>query len=231
MNHGAADPLDVVDRSSPHEPAESRTVFRGRVWDVRQDTVRLGDTSDSETVVREYIDHPGAVGIIGLDADDRVLLVRQYRHPVRSYLWEAPAGLLDIDDEHPLVAAKRELMEEAHQVADTWHVLFDVYNSPGSSSEALRCYLARDLRPADGEAYAGSGEERDMPQAWVPLDDLVQRCLRGDLHNPHTMTGVLAAHAARAEGWTQLRPPDAPWPERFPDELPPLPAQVERPPR
>ena len=54
-------------------------------------------------------------------------------------------------------------LEEAHQVAETWHVLYDVYNSPGSSSEALRCYLARDVRPADGERYAGSGEERDMP--------------------------------------------------------------------
>ena len=84
-----------------------------------------------------------------------MLLIRQYRHPVRSYLWEAPAGLLDVDDEHPLVAAKRELLEEAHQVADTWHVLYDVYNSPGSSSEALRCYLARDLRPAPGDGVRG----------------------------------------------------------------------------
>lgn len=224
MSHGGDDPLDLVDQREGYQPRESRTVFRGRVWDVRQDTVALGDTPDAETVVREYIDHPGAVAILGLDSDDRVLLVRQYRHPVRSHLWEAPAGLLDVDGEHPLVAAKRELLEEAHQVADTWHVLFDVYNSPGSSSEALRCYLARDLRPAPGDPYAGTGEERAMPQAWVPLDDLVRRCLGGDLHNPHTITGVLAAFAARANGWRQLRPADAPWPERFPDGAPVSPA-------
>lgn len=217
MSEDPTGSLDVADRLAGHDPAESQVVFHGRVWDVRQDTVVLGGAQGTETVVREYLDHPGAVAILGLDADDRVLLVRQYRHPVRSYLWEAPAGLLDVDDEHPLVAAKRELLEEAHQIAETWHVLYDVYNSPGSSSEALRCYLARDLRPAPGEAYAGSGEERDMPQAWVPLDDLVTRCLRGDLHNPSTMAGVLAAYAARARGWTGLRPAAAPWPERFPD--------------
>jgi hypothetical protein len=57
---------------------------------------------------------------------------------------------------------------------------------------------------------------------WVPLDELVERAFRGDLHNPHTITGVLAAFAARAAGWSSLRPPDAPWPERFPDGLPPL---------
>jgi 8-oxo-dGTP pyrophosphatase MutT (NUDIX family) len=209
--------LDLVDDLGGHEPTESEVVFNGRVWDVRQDTVRLGESPDADTVVREYIDHPGAVAIIGLDDDDRVLLIRQYRHPVRSMLWEAPAGLLDVEGEHPLTAAKRELLEEAHQVADTWHVLYDIYNSPGSSSEPLRCYLARNLRPADGEAYAGSGEERDMPQAWVPLDDLVARCLRGDLHNPHTITGALATYVARSRGWVDLRPAEAPWPERFPD--------------
>jgi ADP-ribose pyrophosphatase len=202
---------------------DSRTVFDGRVWDVRQDTVRLGSDADAETVVREYIDHPGAVAVIALDHQDRVLLVRQYRHPVGRYLWEAPAGLLDVSGEHPLATAKRELLEEAHHVADTWHVLFDVFNSPGSSSEALRGFLARDVRPASGERFAGEGEERDMPHVWVPLDDLVSACLRGDLHNPHTIIGGLAAYAARSQGWSRLRSPDTPWPERFPDGLPPLP--------
>jgi ADP-ribose pyrophosphatase len=214
--------IDVSDRRQGHEPNVSHTVFRGRVWDVRQDTVALGSDAIAEPVVREYIEHPGAVAIICLDQDDRVLLIRQYRHPVRSYLWEAPAGLLDVEGEHPLAAAQRELREEAHHVADTWHVLYDVFNSPGSSSEALRCYLARDLRPATGDAYEGEGEERDMPQVWITLDDAVARCLRGNLHNPHTIAGVLAAYAGRANAWSTLRPADAPWPERFPDGVPSL---------
>jgi len=205
--------VDLVDRQPV---VTERTVFAGRVWDVRQDTVRLGRSPDTEDVVREYIEHPGAVAIIALDDHDRVLLVRQYRHPVKSYLWEAPVGLLDVEGEPPWETAKRELLEETHHVAATWHVLYDVYNSPGSSSEALRCYLARDVRPAGGERYVGDGEERDMPHRWAPLDDLVDRCLRGDLHNPHTIGGILAAHVARASGWDRLRPADATWPERFP---------------
>jgi ADP-ribose pyrophosphatase len=207
---------EVVDVLDPQPVVAERTVFEGRVWDVHQDTVRLGSPPDAEDVVREYIQHPGAVAVLALDDQDRVLIVRQYRHPVRSYLWEAPAGLLDVANEPPWETAKRELLEETHHVADTWHVLYDVYNSPGSSSEALRCYLARDVRPAEGDRYIGGGEERDMPFAWAPLDDLVERCLRGDVHNPHTIGGVLAAYVARSQGWRGLRPPDAPWPERFP---------------
>ena len=209
-------PGEVVDLVQPQPVVIARTVFKGRVWDIHQDTVRLGRPPHTEDVVREYIAHPGAVAVVALDDQDRVLLVHQYRHPVRSYLWEAPAGLLDIDGEPAWDTAKRELVEETHHVADTWHVLYDVYNSPGSSSEALRCYLARDVRPATGDRYVGDGEERDMPYTWEPLDDLVERCLRGDLHNPHTIGGILATYVARANGWRGLRPPDAPWPERFP---------------
>lgn len=210
---------DPRDERSPHEVLSSSVVFEGAVWDVRQDEVRLGDGGD--VVVRDFIDHPGAVGVIALDDADRVLLVRQYRHPVGAYLWEPPAGLLDVDDEHPLVGAQRELHEEAHHVAGRWDVLYDVFTSPGASSESLRCFLARDVREADDERFAGSGEEREMPVRWVPLDDLVAQVLDGALHNPTTVTGVLAAYASRAGGWASLRDVDTPWPERFPDGLPP----------
>lgn len=206
----------ITDQLDPQPVLDSEVVFSGRVWDVRRDTVRLPGESE---VVRELVVHPGAVGIIALDDQDRVALVRQYRHPVGGYLWEAPAGLLDVQGEPPLVTAQRELYEEAHLRADTWHVLVDYYNSPGSSSEAFRCYLARDVASVDGERYAADGEERDMPLRWVDLDDAVTAVFRGDLHNPTTVSGVLATHAARALGWSNLRPPDAPWPERFPDPL------------
>lgn len=185
---------------------------------MRSDTVRLPDGSD---VVRELVAHPGAVGIIALDDHDRVALVRQYRHPVGSYLWEAPAGLLDAEGEAPLLTAQRELYEEAHLRADTWHVLVDYYNSPGSSSEAFRCFLARDVSAVDGDRHAGEGEERDMPLRWVDLDDAVAAAFRGDLHNPTTVSGVLAAYTARALRWSPLRPADSPWPQRFPAGLPP----------
>ncbi len=188
---------------------ESR--FEGKVWNVRTDTVDLGD---GQTVVRDLVDHPGAVGIIALAEREQVLFVQQYRHPVGALLWEPPAGLLDVAGEDPLAAAKRELYEEAHLQALNWRVLVDFYNSPGGSSEAFRCYLARGLEPAAGDRHAGHGEERDMPYTWVPLDDAVDLVLGGAVHNPTSVAGVLAAHAARARGFDTLRPADAPWPER-----------------
>ena len=201
------------------EPAQlavvaSETVHHGLVWDVRRDEVEL---ADGQRVTREVLVHTGAVGVLALDDADRVLLLRQYRHPVRSYLWEPPAGLLDVAREDPLVAARRELAEEADLAADEWHVLVDYFNSPGGSTEAFRCYLARGVREVPEHArHEREHEERDMARAWVGLDEARDLVLAGRLHNPHTVTGVLAACAARDAGWSTLRPADAPWPERSP---------------
>ena len=205
---------EVADEQASLTVRASETVHHGMVWDVRRDEVELGD---GQTVTREVIDHTGAVGVVVLDDEDRVLLLRQYRHPVRSYLWEPPAGLLDVPGEDPLVTAKRELAEEADLTARTWHVLLDYYNSPGGSTESFRCYLARDLAPVpEHERHEREHEERDMPSVWVDLDEARGLVLAGRLHNPTAVSGILAAAAARDAGWTTLRPADAPWPERSP---------------
>ncbi len=155
-----------------------------------------------------------AARVVLLDADDRVLLLRQYRHPVRSYLWEPPAGLLDVAGEDPLAAAQRELAEEAQLRASRWNVLVDFFNSPGGSTEAFRCYLARDLAEVEEHGrHEGQDEERDMPLRWVDLDRAHDHVLAGRLHNPTAVVGVLAACAARDAGWRTLRPVDEPWPE------------------
>ncbi len=185
--------------------------FRGGIWDVRSDTIDFAD----QTVVRDFVVHPGAVGVIALDDDDRVLLVRQYRHPVGRYLFEPPAGLLDKAGEDPLLAAQRELAEEAGYTADEWHLLVDFANSPGGSSECFRCFIARGLhRIAGGRPATGEAEEMDLPRAWLPLDEARDLVLAGKLQNPTTVMGVLAAWSSRATGWDTLRPTDSPWPIR-----------------
>jgi ADP-ribose pyrophosphatase len=189
----------------------SEELHHGLVWDLRRDTVDLGD---GQTVVREYVAHPGAVAVLALDDADRVLLIRQYRHPVGMSLWEPVAGLLDVADESPWAGAARELVEEAGVVAERWDVLVDAELSPGGTSETIRVYLARGLAPAPGGRPPGHGEERDMPLTWVPLDDAVAGVLAGRLTSPSLVIGVLAAAAARAAGWSTLRPHDAPWPAR-----------------
>lgn len=187
------------------------TVFSGMVWDVVRDTIDLGEAG---IVRREYVQHTGAVGVLALDDDDRVLFVRQYRHPVGMELWELPAGLLDMAGESPLECARRELAEEADLQAERWDVLIDWFNSPGGMTEALRLYLARGVSAVPEHLlHTREAEEHGMPVRWVSLDQARDDVLAGRLHNPAAVVGVLAAHAARSLRWASLRPADAPWPE------------------
>ncbi|MEV8268645.1 NUDIX hydrolase [Microbacterium sp. NPDC076911] len=191
------------------EVTRSETVFEGRVWNIRRDEFTYND----DTIVREYMDHTGAVAILALDENDRVLLIKQYRHPVRARDWEIPAGLLDIDGEPPLESAKRELAEEADLVADRWDVLSEFYTTPGGSDEAIRIYLARDLRPA-AETFARTEEEADIEVRWVPLDEVVAAVLDRRVQNPSLVVGAMTAHASRAGGWASLGAADSPWQRR-----------------
>jgi 8-oxo-dGDP phosphatase len=205
---------DLADRLERRPVLDSEVVFKGIVWDVRRDTVDLGEAGQ---VRREYVDHPGAVCIVALrevDGHDQVLLIQQYRHPVGAFEWELPAGLLDVAGERPWLGAARELHEEADLSARRWDVLIDYFGSPGGNSEALRIFLARDLAEVnDDQRFSRDGEERGMPVCWVDLDEAHEAVLRGQLHNPSAVIGILTAHGARARDWATLRPHDAPWPE------------------
>ncbi|MFF3564108.1 NUDIX domain-containing protein [Streptomyces sp. NPDC002574] len=188
------------------------TPFTGNKTGVRTDEVVMPDGGVAK---RDYQVHPGSVAVLALDDEDRVLVLKQYRHPVRMKLWEIPAGLLDIPGENPLHAAQRELYEEAHAKAEDWRVLVDVYPSAGGSDEAIRVFLARGLSEVEGERYEVSEEEADMELARVALADLVRGALSGRLHNNSLVTGALAVQAARAgDGLDALRPADAEWPAR-----------------
>jgi ADP-ribose pyrophosphatase len=166
-----------------------------------------------EALTRDYIEHPGAVAVLPMNDNGEILLLKQYRHPVGMDLWEIPAGLLDVEGEDFVVGAARELAEEADLAAGTWNVLADFFNSPGSSSEAIRIYLARDLiEVPHHERHERMDEEAEIEFHWISLDDAVASVLAGRLHNPSAVVGILAAAAARADGYAHLRPADAPWP-------------------
>jgi len=189
------------DRAAPHggdAPRDHDThkrvigrqrVYEGRIWDVMRESVEL---VPDQRVERDYVAHPGAVAIVAVDAKDRVVLVQQYRHPVRRELWEVPAGLLDVVGEDPLAAAQRELYEEADFYADQWEHLIDYYTTPGGSNEKLQVFLARGLRrvPA-AERYARRDEEQHMEIRRVAIAEVVEMILAGGLMNPSTIVGVL----------------------------------------
>jgi len=201
----------VSDAPSPRRLLSTEKVYEGRIWDVVSDSFQLSETG--EALTRDYIDHPGAVAVLPMNDAGEVLLIRQYRHPVGMDLWEIPAGLLDIEGEDFVVGAARELAEEADLAAATWNVLADFFNSPGSSSEAIRIYLARDLTDVPHhDRHERTDEEAEIEFHWIALDEAVAAVLAGRLHNPSAVVGILAAAAARAEGFAGLRPADAPWP-------------------
>jgi len=114
----------------------STEIYRGHVIALRADEVAM---PDGRVARREVVEHYGAVAVVALDDQDRVVLIHQYRHPLGRRLWELPAGLLDEPDESPAAAAARELTEEAGVTAARWEVLVDVAASPGSPTRWSGC--------------------------------------------------------------------------------------------
>ena len=191
----------------------STVVYDGAVWDVRADTFSYG----AGTLTREYLDHPGAVAILALNSEGEVLLIKQYRHPIRMREWELPAGLLDQSGESPLAAAQRELAEEADLAAESWELLTEFVTSPGGSNEAIRVYLARGLRATP--RFDREAEEADLELRWVSLDDAVAAVCDRRIGNVITQVSVLAAQMARERKWEGLASADLPWP-RHPAQRP-----------
>lgn len=213
-------------RESGRELVSSERVWSGPIFAVDADHVRLGP--GQEPVARQVVVHHDAVAVVALRAGEdssqgdgapEILMVRQYRHPVRASLWEIPAGLLDVPGEQPAVAAARELAEETDYTAATWNTLAELYASPGFTTEGARIFLAQDLSllPED-RRIPREAEEAEFVPTWVRLDEAVDAVMDGHLHNPSTVLGVLATTQARARGWAELRPADAPW-LRSPESL------------
>ncbi len=128
----------------PVKLLDRRYVFQGRIFQVRQDRLRL---LDGREAVLDIVEHHGAVVILPVDRDNRVWFVRQYRHAVGDTLLELPAGTLE-PQETPEACAQRELQEEIGMRASTWVDLGRFYSAPGYTSEVMVAFLARGLEPA-----------------------------------------------------------------------------------
>jgi 8-oxo-dGDP phosphatase len=199
----------IVDSPAHWPVVASAEQYRGKIISVRTDTIQVPEGTTAE---REVVEHPGAVGVVALDPDDRVLMIRQYRHAVGRELWELPAGLRDVAGEPTAQTGRRELLEETGYRARDWHVLADYFSSPGIFTERLRVFLARGLEevPEADRDFVPENEEAHLVLDWVPLDRAVSLVLAGDLHNGVAVVGLLAAHAARQNGFAGLRDADAP---------------------
>ncbi|HTJ31675.1 MAG TPA: NUDIX hydrolase [Dactylosporangium sp.] len=178
--------------------------LRNRVFSIVTDAIEMpgGDVVD-----RDYMVHVGAVGVVALDAEGRVALVRQYRPAVRQVLWELPAGLIDVPGEALVDAAARELAEEADLVATRWDLLAEAHTSPGCSNEKIRLFLAREIASVpEAQRHERTHEEADLELHWIDLDEAVTMALTGEITNAACAIGVLAAAQSKARDWKNLRP-------------------------
>lgn len=188
-----------------YEVLASEQVYEGRVISLRRDTVAMPGGGSS---VREVVTHPGAVGVVAIDDDGAVVLLKQYRHAIGEHLWELPAGLRDAEGEPPLDTAKRELAEEVELAAERWSLLTTSLSTPGFCDELVGLYLAEGLGPAARpEGFVVEHEEADMTVERVPLDRAVQMVFDGTVRNALAVIGILAAQAHRTASPRQ-RPVD-----------------------
>lgn len=172
--------MDLTERT-----IDSREVFRGRIIRVRQDTVRLPNGKESS---REVVEHPGGVGILAIDGEDRVVLVRQYRYAFERVLTEIPAGKRETGEE-PFLTARRELKEEIGAEAEKWTELGALIASPGCYGETLYLYLAQEL--TFGATHPDEDEFLDVLR--MPFDQAVEQCMRGELTDAKTVAALLKA--------------------------------------
>ncbi len=192
--------MRLADRPEAWPVQATEVAWRGSApfW-LRQDLLSAPGRPD-QTFTRLAVVHPGAVVVLAVDDDERALVLQQYRHAARTRFVELPAGLLDVDGEDPVVAARRELLEEGALVAAQWTHLLTSYSSPGVSQERVETYLARDLTAVpDRGGFALEHEEADMTSAWVPVVDLLDGVLGGRLTDAPLALAVMA-YALRRTG-------------------------------
>jgi ADP-ribose pyrophosphatase len=183
----------AADRPESWPVHDVECIWKGAApFSVRRDMVSVPGHPD-ERFGRLVLEHPGAVMILAVDEQERALVLHQYRHPAAMRFVELPAGLLDVEGEDPVEAARRELQEEGLILAAEWTHLFTTYSSPGLSSEKLAYFLARDLSPApDRGGFEPAHEEADMTVDWVPVEDLLEGVREGRITDGPTAQAVLA---------------------------------------
>ena len=162
-----------------------REVFRGKITYLTVDTVDLPNGHRADL---EILHHPGGAAIVAIDDQNRVCLLHQFRHAAGGYVWELPAGKLELD-EPPELTAQRELIEEAGVAASTWRSLGISLSSPGVFTERIHLYLATNLTPAPDAREAAEVFEVH----WVDFKAAVKRVLNGEIDDSKTGMGLLRA--------------------------------------
>lgn len=163
----------------------SETIYEGRIIDVKKDQVRLPNGKNG---TRELVKHPGAVGIIPITADDRLIVVEQYRKPLERSIVEIPAGKLEPGEE-PVVTAVRELEEETGYGANDFTYLQTIATSPGFADEVIHLYIAKDLYKI--EQPASPDEDEFVELMDISLEEAEEMMQDGRIYDAKTVIAVM----------------------------------------
>lgn len=170
------------------EVLESEEVYKGKIITIKRDTLTRGD---GKNFVRETAVSSDAVAVVAIDEQGRILLIRQYRHPMGRPVWEIPAGKMDVYGEQPEETAIRELQEETDTTAESVELLTLFLNSAGWTNEKTYVYLAKGLRNVP--EFQRENEEADIEKKWVSLEDAYEMVITGELDDAKTVIGILLA--------------------------------------
>ena len=179
--------ISCFDKNMEETTISSKNIFDGKVIHLHLDDIRL---PDGNVGFREYCTHNGAVCVIPITADNEVICVRQYRYAIRKPLLEIPAGKLDSKDENPDDAVRRELREETGATSENITFLGLYYGSPALIDEKIYMYMAQDL--SFGECNLDDDEFLEVIK--IPLKDMVDMVLRGEIEDGKTQSAVLRAY-------------------------------------
>ena len=165
---------------------QDRTIIHtGRVFTMVREKVSLANGADSEL---EVIEHPGAAAIVPFIDTDHILMLRQYRHAVKTNLWEIPAGTLD-PQESVLICAQRELVEETGYRAADWQEIGEIVPVPGYSNERIHIFLARDMT----EEEQNLDEDEIIEVHRFAFDEAIAMIRRGEIQDAKTISGLFLA--------------------------------------
>ncbi len=165
----------------------SEYLYRGKIVNLRRDQVLT--PGGREPALREIVEHPGAVAILALDREERLVLVRQYRHAAGEVLLEVPAGKLEPGEE-PLRCAQRELAEETGCRGGAWSRLTQFYSSPGFCDEQIHLFMAKGVVP--GEPLAADDDEVLEP-LWLDLEEAQHLLAEGRINDGKTIIALQLA--------------------------------------
>lgn len=191
---------DLRDVPASWPVLESRDIHRDQwILGVREDVLSRPDHPE-DTFRRLVIEHPGAALVLAVDEQERACCIRQYRHNAQSVMVELPAGVCDVAGEDPIETAKRELREEAQLQAEYWRHLLTTYPTAGVSQEIHHIYLATGLSHAPRGDFALQHEEAELEPFMVPMADLLDAVLSGQVRQGPIAMAVLAYQVLKCQG-------------------------------